>query len=399
MVHQADIAVSIAVIGGGPVGLAAALALAEHGHEVALIAPAEARFDAGRTAAVMQPGLDLLGPLLPEGALENIGAELQGIRIIDVTGALLRAPTLTFRASEIGLDRFGLNLPNDKLVAVLREAAFRHEHIHLVDGMLDAIHETSSEIAVMLDTGQTIRAAVAIGADGKQSRLRSIAGIATRDWTYRQTALTFHLHHERDHLDISTEFHTREGPLTFVPLGKGLCSTVWMMRPERAEALLAMPEKEFAAEARRASHALLGGLTLASARGSIPMTGLSAADLAKGRIALVGESAHAFPPIGAQGLNLGLRDVRDLADLLKSGPLSPAELKRYAAKRRADVSLRTAAVDALNRSLLAGFLPFDALRGAGIGAIGAFSPLRRAVMRMGIGGLPAMAQGKRSAGR
>ncbi len=400
----------IAVVGGGPVGLTAALALAGAGRDVGLITPAETHFDKGRTAALMAPALELLGDLMPIGKLETVGATLAAIRIIDVTGALFRAPTLTFRAAEIGLDRFGLNIPNDRLVESLRQQVDATSGIKTVSAALLESEDQQGGLLLKLDNGQEISVRAAIAADGKRSAMRGLAGISTREWSYPQAALTFHVRHERDHLDTSTEFHTREGPFTLVPLSDGLSSVVWMMKPDRAQDLLAQKPAEFARAAQQTCQAILGRLTLASERALIPMSGLRASTMSKGRVALVGEAAHAFPPIGAQGLNLGIRDVRDLAKALDGGNDMDAAFRRYAAMRQADVMLRTAAVDALNRSLLAGFLPFDALRGLGMSALGSISPLRRAVMRLGIGNsaslfpFPVQAEGSpvygnRSAGR
>ena len=133
---------------------------------------------------------------------------------------------------------------------------------------------------------------------------------------------------------------------------------------------------------------MLGAMRLDGPRGCVPMGGLSVESFAAARCALVGEAAHVFPPIGAQGLNLGLRDVAALGDCLGSPGGDPGSADRLAAydrSRRADVRSRTFVVDAMNRSLLAGWLPVDALRGAGLIAVSSIKPLRRAVMKQGLG--------------
>ncbi len=135
---------------------------------------------------------------------------------------------------------------------------------------------------------------------------------------------------------------------------------------------------------------LLGRVALEGPCGSFPISGMVSDRMAGPRIALAGEAAHAFPPIGAQGLNLGLRDVALLAQLLADAKGrdvdlgSPAILGRYARARRGDVALRTMAVDWLNRALLADFLPVDFVRGAGLLALSSFGPLRRLAMREGL---------------
>jgi 2-octaprenyl-6-methoxyphenol hydroxylase len=387
----------IAVIGGGPVGLSTALGLSHAGYSVAIVAPRTTLFDSGRTAALMAPALEMLAQWFPTKVLEAIGATLDGIRIIDVTGALIRAPTVTFRASEIGIDRFGLNLPNDKLVDALVSLVDKRAGIVWHDAKLDHFAAGGRGHEILISDGTTIKVRALIGADGKASAVREMSGIKTSRWSYPQSALTFHVRHERDHLDISTEFHTREGPFTLVPLDAGLSSVVWMMKPEKAQERLAMAAEVFMRDAQQVCKAILGRMTLASDRALIPMNGLAASRLAIGTVALIGEAAHAFPPIGAQGLNLGMRDIRDLLKALSQERDIAKAFQRYAAMRRADVSLRTAAVDGMNRSLLADFLPIDTLRSLGMSAIGAIAPLRRAVMRAGIG--HPIFYGKRSAGR
>ena len=161
------------------------------------------------------------------------------------------------------------------------------------------------------------------------------------------------------------------------------------MSPAEAERRHALSPEEFAREAEQASHHLLGRLTLLSARGKIPMEGLTANALTAPRLALVGEAAHVFPPIGAQGLNLGLRDCAHLAEAVAdpaSGddPGAPDTLARYERLRRGDVASRTMAVDTLNRALLTNLLPLDFLRGAGLFALQNIGPLRRLAMREGV---------------
>jgi 2-octaprenyl-6-methoxyphenol hydroxylase len=371
------------VVGAGPIGLSMALSLEAAGHEVAIVAP-EPRFDAGRTAAVMAPSLDFLAPLLPPDALARIGWPLAGIRIIDATGALFRAPTITFRAAEMGLEHFGLNLPNDAMVHAL-EAAAAARGIQRFNAACVSLHETATGIEINLADGTALAANGIVGADGRNSVVREAAGISMRSWTYDQSALTFHIQHSVDHLDISTELHTREGPLTFVPLAQGQSSVVWMAKAATAQGLAELGEAAFLARLREASHALMGKVQLAGTQSLIPMSGLTARSFAKGRVALIGEAAHAFPPIGAQGLNLGLRDVRDLGESLRATDDIVKAFDSYARMRLGDVGLRTMAVDALNRSLLLGFLPVDALRSAGFAALSSIPMLKQTVMRLGIG--------------
>ncbi len=205
---------------------------------------------------------------------------------------------------------------------------------------------------------------------------------------YPQHAVTAILAHDRPHRDASTEFHTREGPCTLVPLPGQRSSLVWMMAPEKAERILILNDNAFAEAVESQVHSMLGRMRIDGPRGAVPMGGLSVSRLAERRVALVGEAAHAFPPIGAQGLNLGLRDVAALVEAASShrdDPGGDAALEAYIRARRTDVAMRTHGVDWLNRSLLAPYLPVDFARGLGLTLLDTLPPLRRFAMRLGLG--------------
>jgi 2-octaprenyl-6-methoxyphenol hydroxylase len=159
-----------------------------------------------------------------------------------------------------------------------------------------------------------------------------------------------------------------------------------VVAPDEAERLAAMEDVALALELERRSHSLLGRLTIEGPRSFWPLAGLSAQRLAANRVALIGETAHMFPPIGAQGFNLTIRDILALADHVmgSADPGAPALLARYEAARRSDVTMRTAAVDLLNRSLLSEFLPVQLARSAGLYLLERAAPIRRQAMRQGL---------------
>ena len=229
-----------------------------------------------------------------------------------------------------------------------------------------------------------------IGADGQRSLCRAAAGIGSQRRTYPQTALTLNLAHARPHDDISTEFHTESGPFTLVPLPGRRSSLVCVLAPANARKLAAKTDAELAAEIERRAHSLLGRMSVEPGRGLFPLAVETADSFARGRIALVGEAAHVVPPIGAQGLNLGLRDAATIAEIVADARRqnldvgAPSVLARYDAQRRADVMSRTIAVDLLNRSLLDRFLPAHGARGLSLYLVDRIGPLRRALMREGV---------------
>ncbi len=378
----------VVVVGAGAVGLAGALALARAGFSTCLLGPAPERRD-GRTAALMSGSMELMGSLGFADRVREVAAPLRALRIVDDTGSLFRPPPATFRAAEIGLEAFGWNIENATLVGLLAGAA-RTGGLAWREDLAAGIELDGEVATVRLASGETLTARLVVGADGRRSRVRETARIATRRWTYPQSAVTTLLGHERAHDDVSTEFHTRAGPFTLVPLPGRRSSLVWVTRPADAERMKTMDDADLARAIERRSHGMLGRIRVDGPRGTVPLGGASVARLTEARVALIGEAAHLLPPIGAQGLNLGLADVTALVRALRGAGRagldlgSEAALAPYDRARRGEIGLRTFAVDRLNRALLSDLVPVDALRGIGLGALSRIGPLRRAVMRAGL---------------
>ena len=384
-----NLAAEVVIVGGGPAGLTAAIALAEAGIATALVAPRTATPD-NRTTALLAGSVTALDTLGIWQRCRAQAAPLRTLRIVDDTSRLLRAPELRFAASEIGLDAFGHNIENQYLIAALDARARELPALTLVEDAAETVVVEDTEVTVRLKTGASLTARLAIGADGRHSLCRAAAGIATEGWSYPQTALTFNLSHRRQHQDTSTEFHTERGPFTLVPLPGLRSSLVFVVDPEEAPRLAALPAEELAAEIERRSHSILGKIEVEPGRGMFPLEIETARTLGTRRVALVGEAAHVIPPIGAQGLNLGLRDAATIGELVVEAhrdgrDVGSAEVtSRYEHMRRADVTSRTLAVDLLNRSLLSEFLPLQGARGFGLFLMERIGPLRRAVMREGV---------------
>ncbi len=376
----------VAVIGGGPAGLVCAIALAAAGVETMLVAPHAAPDH--RTTALLASSVAALETLGIWPACLPDAAPLRKIRMIDDTARLLRAPEVSFAAEEIGLDAFGYNIENRHLVAALEARAAA---LALARVASPALVVENDDTGVTIEyAGGALRARLVIGADGARSLCRAAAGIGTRRRDYPQAALTLNLEHARPHNDISTEFHTESGPFTLVPLPGQRSSLVCVLGPQDAHALAAAPDDVLAEDIERRAHSLLGRMRIEPGRGLFPLAVETADAVARGRIALVGEAAHVVPPIGAQGLNLGLRDAATIAEIVadaqRAGLNAGARsvLARYETMRRADIMSRTVAVDLLNRSLLAGFIPLHGLRGLSLYLADRIGPLRRALMREGV---------------
>ena len=373
----------IAVIGAGLAGSLAALRLAALGHDVALVAPAMGAGD-GRTTALMDQSIAMLRDLGLWEALEGHAAPLETMRIVDGTGRLLRAPPVSFRASEVGLPAFGYNIPNAPFLAELDRQVRATPSIERIEDRLVSLEQAPDAVSLTLGDGTGIRARLVVGADGRKSALRDLAGITVSTWTYPQVALVLNFAHERPHGNISTEFHTESGPFTQVPLPGRRSSLVWVLSPADAEDKQQLSPDALGLAIETRMQSMLGKVTVEGAVQAFPLSGMMAQRFGKGRIALVGEAAHAFPPIGAQGLNLSLRDSAALGELVAADTI-PADIgDRFDRRRRLDIATRTASVDLLNRSLLSGFLPVQLARAAGLHLLSAVGPLRSIVMREGV---------------
>jgi 2-octaprenyl-6-methoxyphenol hydroxylase len=381
----------VAVVGGGPAGLTAAIALAAAGVETVLISKRPPQAD-HRTTALLLGSVTALDTLGVWTGCRAEAAPLRAMRIVDDTGRLLRAPEIKFDSGEIGLDAFGYNIENRHLLAALDARAGELRAITRIEDAARAVDISEDRVKIALAGGGEVSVRLAIGADGRRSLCRAAAGIESDGRRYPQTALTFNLGHARAHQDISTEFHTPAGPFTLVPLPGRRSSLVYVTDPLTAERLADMDDATLAEELERRAHSILGKLTIEPGRGVFPLAMETARRFGAARVALVGEAAHVLPPIGAQGLNLGLRDAAAIAELVVDARRADADadvgsaavLANYDALRRPDVASRTLAVDLLNRTLLSDFLPLQGARQAGFFLLDRIGPLRRAVMREGL---------------
>ncbi len=393
--------VQVVVAGLGPAGLAAALGLATVGLKVVAIgrpAPADAAADA-RTVALMQPSLRFLHRLgVWPDRLSAVSAPLKRLRIVDETASLFGGGETVFEASELGEEAFGWNIPLKSLIPALAERA-GELNVTVIEDDITSAEIGTHAVRLRRASGDPVSAPVAVAADGRSSRLRAAAGIAVREKTYPQAALATSFDHSAPHLSISSEYHHPGGPLTTVPLPGNRSGLVWMDTPERIAALAGLDDAGFCRELQAVIHGELGLISACGARQTFAMTEMHALSMAKRRVLLAGEAAHVFPPIGAQGLNMSLRDAATAAEMIGDAyqrgkdPGSEAVMEAYDAARRRDTGPRIGVIDTVNRSLIAGISLIDEVRAIGLNVVAAVPFLRRSVMRAGLaetGHLPRM---------
>ena len=395
-----DIEHDIVISGGGVAGLGAAALFGSAGFRVLCVDPTppitERDADGSdlRTTAFLQPAQALLERAGLWSRLAPHAAELRVMRIVDAGGEAPE-PRLVrdFNSADISDRPFGWNLPNWLL---RREMVARLDELPNVDFRPGTATRTlftrEREARVTLSDGQVARCKLVIAADGRASPMRRAAGIDVSTTRYGQKALAFAVTHPIPHDNISTEIHRTGGPFTLVPLpdhgGMPSSAVVWMEDGPEAQRLSTLPVPEFEAEMSTRSAHLLGPLTLASRRTIWPIITQVAKRLSGQRLALVAEAAHVVPPIGAQGLNMSLADMRVLLELAEAAPErlgDTAMLDGYHRQRHAEVSARAAGIDLLNRASQMRARPLRDARAMGVNAIYSLAPVRRAMMQMGLG--------------
>ena len=393
----------ILVIGAGLAGLAAAARLAVDGHSVTLAdRAAPPPTDAGeagadlRTTALLQPAIETLRRA---GAWEAMGAGAEALwtmRILDAGGRENRArEKADFESAEMGDRPFGWNVTNTGARrALMDRLAALGVPIRAPAG-LEALTLRDDAAFARLADGSSLRAKLVIGADGRDSGVRAMAGVGVRRWDYGQHALVFAVSHPRPHGGVSTEIHRSGGPFTLVPMpdrdGRHMSSVVWMLRSAEAAALTAADDAAFAEALNERALDTLGRLTVEGRKAAWPIIGQLAHAMVARRVALMAEAVHVIPPIGAQGLNMSLADLEDLAQRLATARAAGADigsaalLGGYQRRRYPETLARVAGVDALNRAARADMQPLRDLRRVGLAAVARLPFARRMAMKIGMG--------------
>ena len=389
------------VSGGGIAGTTAALAFERAGFSVICVdpfPPVTTRQEPGadlRTTAFLQPSQRFLQSIGLWEHLAEYAMPLEVMRIVDAGGAI-EPPVIRvkkeFQASDISAQPFGWNVPNWllhreilKSLDTAKGATF-FQGVHTV-----GVFTRETEARVKLSNGQKINARLVIAADGRASFVRQNADISVTIKRFDQKALAFAVTHPIPHENVSTEIHRRGGPFTLVPLpdheSTPSSAIVWMETSEQAARLMKIDTESFQAEMTARSCGIMGPLTLVTNRTIWPIITQLAGRLSAQRIALVSEAAHVIPPIGAQGLNMSLEDIKTIVELAsKADDIgSAAVLDAYHKARINDVRLRVGGISLLNQTSISQSQIFRDLRASGIKSLHGLTPLRKTIMRIGLG--------------
>lgn len=399
MTHDSDILIA----GGGLNGPALGLVLAQAGMSVTVVdaAPARAReaddFD-GRAYALALGSQRLLAAL---GLWPGLAASAQPISAVvtsDGRPGEGGAPfSMRFDSAEMDQGPVGYMLEDRFLYRALLAAIEAHPRIRLLTGIEVTGQEVlAGGVRVTLSDGQALTARLLVGADGRRSGVAERAGIKRQGWVYGQTALVAAIAHDKPHNGVAHQFFMTSGPLAILPLPGNRCSIVWSERAGAAKAVAALPDADFLALLRPRFGDFLGEIRLAGPRFTYPLNLTLAEAYVAPRVALVGDAAHGVHPIAGQGLNLGLRDVAALAEVLVGAARRGEDigaidvLERYQGWRRFDATALSLGMDAVNKLFSNDNPVLRAGRDLGMGVVQALAPLRRGFMRQaaGVAGTP-----------
>ena len=395
----------VLIAGGGMVGLTLACALGGVGVRVVVVDrndPAAARAEAfdGRASAIAFASQRQLAAI---GAWRDMAEEAQPILKIRVSDGPSRL-FLHYDHRELGGEPLGYMVENRVIRRALYAAAGRSKTLRLLaPRTVERLEPGPGRVTARLSDGSTLRAALVVAADGRNSALRRAAGIRAVEWRYPQAGIVCTVVHERDHGGAAQERFLPAGPFAILPLKGKRSSLVWTERAELAPAIMALEEARFEEEMRERFGDFLGAVRLLGPRWCYPLSFLHAESYVAKRLVLVGDAAHCMHPLAGQGLNMGLRDVAALAEILvearRLGLDVGAErvLERYQRWRRFDNLVLLAVTDSLNRLFSNEIPPVRLARDLGLAAVNRVPPLKRLLMRHAggtLGKLPRLLQGQ-----
>lgn len=382
--------VDIAVIGGGLIGSTLALALARHGLAVALLDPVAATLRAnpefdGRAYAVAPGSANLLRAIGIWAEIAENAETVQRISVEDRGPGPLPPAALHFDPAEGEQANLGHIVEDRWLRGALLRALAGAGIDHRAPARAEAVRPGPGGVEIDLPDG-ALRASLAIACDGRRSATARAAGIRYLSWEYGQNGLVCAIEHARPHEGTAHQAFFPGGPFAQLPLPGNCSSIVWSERRALAEAVAGMGDVAYTAEIARRLGGRLGDIRLVGRRWVYPLNLSLATRYASPRLAVCGDAAHGVHPIAGQGMNIGLRDVAALVQVVVEAARRGEDigaldvLRRYERWRRFDATAMALGMDGLNRLFSTGAGPVQALRNAGLRAVGGLAPARRFFM-------------------
>ena len=398
----------VLIAGGGFAGLTLAIALRQAlgpSFSVMVADPALGSSHVGdeRASAIVAAARRLFETI---GVWDAVADEAQPILDMVVTdsrlGDAVRPVFLTFAGEIEPGEPFAHMIENRHLIAALNGKA-KELGVSLNPSAVGSVSTDGAHAAVALGDGSALRARLVAAADGARSQIRQGAGIATHGWNYDQSAIVTTVGHERDHGGRAEEHFLPAGPFAILPLKGNRSSIVWTEKTPEAARIVALPDDGFHAELEQRFKLHLGDISAVGGRRTHPLGFFVARSFIADRIALVGDAAHVIHPIAGQGLNMGLKDVAALAEVVVDAarlgldPGSAAVLERYQRWRRFDTVAMGIATDGLNRLFSNRSELLRAARDIGLGLVDRVPNLKRLFMREAaglVGDVPKLLRGE-----
>lgn len=384
----------VAIVGAGVVGTAAALALANEGLRVAIIEAHEpARWSADspdlRVYAFAPDSRALLESLGVWPAVLSARAQAyRAMRVWDAGGG----GELRFDADAIGRSELGHIVEHGLLVDRLWSAVSAAPEIaRFCPDKLQSLEHDEESAALVLASGQRLRARMVLGADGASSRTRELAGLPVNEHDYGQRGMVAYVATERPHEDTAWQRFLPAGPLAFLPCSDGRSSIVWTLPNDEAMRVLALDDEAFCRELTRAFDARLGEVLSVSTRAAFALRRQLSGGMVAGRVVLIGDAAHSVHPLAGQGVNLGLRDVVALRDdvreaVAKGNDFSaPHRLQRWARRRVSENAIAAYSFEAINAAFSNEAVLPTLLRGHALGLVGRLPPLANFFLKRAAG--------------
>lgn len=400
-----DLNAEILIIGGGLAGGTLACILASQGIETVVIdreAPSEQldpHYDGRASAIALGSQRVLVGAGLWED-LENDSATIQDIRVADGDSLLF----VHYDHQDLGGEPFGFMVENRRhRVALAKRFAELDKLTVRAPDCLETLEHTADGVTAVLKGGDTVHANLVVGADGRNSEVRKRAGIQLTGWSYNQSGIVCTVRHEKPHNNVAYEHFLPAGPFAILPLMDNQSCIVWTERSDLTPTMMALDDDEFGAELSERFGDFLGTVEVVGERWSYPLSLQFAERTTDQRLVLIADAAHGMHPIAGQGLNMGLRDVAALAEVIVDARRlgqdvgTATVLDRYERWRRFDNTLMLAMTDVLNRLFSNDIAPIRLARDLGLGIVNKIPPLKKLLMRhaMGlVGDLPRLIQGK-----
>jgi len=391
----------IIIVGGGPVGLCIAALLSDAARDASItITLVDAREVPSwnitdpvdlRVYAISRASQQILGAAGVWAQLSSMRVSAyEGMRIWEDAGGPQAHGGLHFDAAQVGEPDLG-HIVEDRL---LRASLFNllPDDVEYLSGqqVADLVSEPGG-IRLLLDSGADLRASLVVGADGRNSAIRQLAGISTTGWSYGQQALVAHVATRETHRRMAYQRFLADGPVALLPLADGRSSVVWSASEARIEGLLKMTDDEFCRALTEATCSVLGDVDSVTQRNTFPLQLRHAQRYVDHRLVLVGDAAHTVHPLAGQGANMGLLDAAALADVVADGlgsgedPGDRRLLRRYERSRKGDNVRMMLALDGLHRLFGLPAAPFAPLRRAGLAMVNGAGPIKSLLIREALG--------------